>query len=126
MINEVINTADAPQPVGPYCQAVAAGDFIFLSGQIPLDPRTGEVVGATIEVQARRTLNNCIAILHAAGKNVGDLVKVTVFLKDMSHFPIFNNIYAELLGTARPVRSVVAVAALPKDVLVEIEAVACR
>ena len=122
----MINTADAPQPVGPYSQAVAVGGVVFLSGQIPLDPRTGEVVGATIEEQARQALNNCIAVLHAAGKNVQDLVKVTVFLKDMSDFLKFNNVYTELLGTARPARSVVAVAALPKDVLVEIEAVACH
>lgn len=126
MINKIICTENAPLPVGPYSQAVAAGDFIFLSGQIPLDSQTGELVGSSIEEQARQALNNCIAVLHAAGKDVHDFVKVTVYLKDMSHFPIFNNIYNDLLGTARPARSVVAVAALPKDALVEIEAVACR
>jgi 2-iminobutanoate/2-iminopropanoate deaminase len=126
MMNEVITTEHAPRPVGPYSQAVATGNFIFLSGQIPLDPRTGAVVGSTIEKQSEQVLKNCIAVLKAAGKGVDDLVKVTVFLKDMTRFPAFNNIYMKMLGTARPARSVVAVAALPMEVLVEIEGIACR
>lgn len=126
MMNEVISTEHAPRPVGPYSQAVAGGHFIFLSGQIPLDPQTGAIVASTVEEQTEQVLKNCAAVLKAAGAGVENLVKVTVFLRDMTHFAAFNNKYLEMLQTARPARSVIAVAGLPKDVLVEIEGIACR
>ena len=119
-------TADAPQPAGPYRQAVWCGDLLFISGQIPLDPHTGAVVGTTIEEQTRQALANLLAILRSQGLVTGSLVKTTVFLHDIDSFSAFNTAYDSLLDGARPARSVIAVAGLPKNVLVEIEAVACR
>ncbi len=119
-------TPDAPTPVGPYSQAVWHGDLLFISGQIPLDPESGAVAGATIDEQARRALDNLLAILRSQGLNADALVKTTVFLRDLSHFPVFNAAYETALQGARPARSVVAVAGLPKNVLIEIEAIACR
>ncbi len=116
----------APRPVGPYSQAVEASPFIFISGQIPLDPQTGEVVGQTTAEQALRSLKNINAILAAAGLDFSRLVKVTVFLRHMADFAQFNEVYQKELGGAAPARSVVEVSSLPKGVLVEIEAVACR
>jgi 2-iminobutanoate/2-iminopropanoate deaminase len=116
----------APAPIGPYSQAVWCGDQLFLSGQIPIDSQSGAVVGVTITEQARQAIGNCIALLASQGLDTGALVKTTVFLADMTLFAEFNAVYEELLGIARPARSVVGVAALPKNVLVEIEAVACR
>ena len=119
-------THDAPRPIGPYSQAVWCGDLLFVSGQLPLDPQTNTVVGATIEEQAQRAVDNLLAIVTSQGLAVDALVKTTVFLRDISHFPAFNTVYETALGGVRPARSVVAVSALPKNVLVEIEAVACR
>lgn len=118
---------DAPLPIGPYSQAVWCGDLLFVSGQLPLDPKTDIVVGATIEEQAERAVGNLLAIMASQGLGSGSLVKTTVFLRDIAHFPAFNAVYeAALGGSVRPARSVVAAAALPKNVLIEIEAVACR
>lgn len=126
MKGQVIYTERAPQPVGPYSQAVAVGETVFISGQVPLDPQSGEVVGATIGEQARQALGNLVAILGVCEMSVENLVKTTVFLADIDDFPVFNRIYEEMLGESRPARSVVAVAGLPKNVRVEIEGVACR
>ncbi|MBN1575087.1 MAG: regulator [Chitinispirillaceae bacterium] len=119
-------TTDAPMPLGPYSQAVWCADLLFISGQLPLDPNNGSIAGAAIGDQTRRTLRNLLAILASQGLTAQSLVKTTVFLRDMAHFPAFNTVYEDALGTARPARSVVAAAGLPKNVLVEIEAVACR
>jgi 2-iminobutanoate/2-iminopropanoate deaminase len=116
----------APAPVGPYSQAVWCGDLLFISGQIPLDPQSGAIVGSTIEEQAQRALKNLLAIAASQGLDAHAIVKTTVYIRDMASFPVFNRMYEEAFGTARPARSVVAVSGLPKDVLVEIEAVGCR
>jgi len=119
-------TEKAPKPIGPYSQAVDTGSLLFVSGCIPLDPVSGEVVGADIEAQAGKALENLKAVLAAAGLSFDSLVKTTVFLQSMGDFSRFNGVYQGALGAAAPARSVVEVAALPKGVLVEIEAVACR
>jgi 2-iminobutanoate/2-iminopropanoate deaminase len=120
-----VTTPRAPAPIGPYSQAVRCGDLLFISGQIPLDPASGAVDGSTIEEQARRAVGNVLAIAASQGLGADAIVKTTVFLRDMESFPAFNRVYEEAFGNARPARSVVAVCGLPKDVLVEIEAVAC-
>ena len=121
-----INTPNAPQPIGPYSQAIAAGSFIFISGQIPLDPAHGTVVGAAIAEQARQALKNLKAVLECQSLGTSALVKTTVFIRSMADFAAFNEVYEQELGSARPARSVVEVSGLPKNVLVEIEAIACR
>lgn len=126
MKGRIITTEKAPMPIGPYSQAIAAGNMVFISGQIPLDPTSGTVTGTSIEEQTTRALANLLAVLAAEGLSAEHLVKTTVFLADIADFPAFNTVYASMLGGCRPARSVVAVAGLPKMVLVEIEAVACR
>jgi len=121
-----IFTDKAPKPIGPYSQAVDAGSLLFVSGCIPLDAVTGEVAGADIEAQAAKALDNLREVLAAAGLTFDSLAKTTVFLRNMGDFARFNQVYQSALGAATPARSVVEVAALPKGVLVEIEAVACR
>ena len=121
-----LQTSAAPQPIGPYSQAIDTGSLVFVSGQIPLDPVSGNVTGATIEEQAERALMNLKAVLAAAGLTPGSLVKTTVFLRSMGDFAAFNTVYERLLDGAKPARSVVEVSALPRGVRVEIEAVACR
>ena len=121
---EAIFTADAPAPVGPYSQAIRAGGFIFVAGQIALDPRTGQLVEGPVEVQARRVLENLKAVLAAAGAQLSDVVKTTVFLRSMDDFARVNEVYAEYFPQPAPARSAVAVAQLPRGALVEIEAVA--
>lgn len=116
-------TDKAPAAIGPYSQAIAAGGLLFTSGQIPLDPATGEVAGATIEEQARQSVANVGAILAAAGTGFDKVVKTTCFLADMADFAAFNEVYAQAF-TSKPARSCVAVKTLPKNVLCEIEAVA--
>ncbi len=110
--------------VGPYSPAVQAGDFLFVSGQIPLDPQTGELVTGPIEVQTRRCMENLKAVLAAAGATLKDLVKVTIFLVDMEDFAAVNRTYGEYFDLEPPARSTVQVAALPKGARIEIEAVA--
>ncbi len=122
----VISTTTAPAAIGPYSQAIVAGDLIFCSGQIPLDPESGQLVGDDIEAQTRRVLNNLRAVLQAAGSSFAQVVKTTIFLHDMSDFQIVNAIYAEYFGEEPPARSTVQVARLPRDVRVEIEAIALR
>jgi 2-iminobutanoate/2-iminopropanoate deaminase len=126
MPNIPIQTANAPQPIGPYSQAIDTGSLVFISGQIPIDPKTGTMTGTTIEEQADRALLNLKAVLEAAGLPAESLVKTTVFLRSMAYFSAFNAIYERHLNAAKPARSVVEVSALPKGALCEIEAVACR
>lgn len=121
---ETVNTDKAPRPVGPYSQAVRAGGFIFVSGQIPLDPVTGEVAANDIAAQTRRALENLKAILEEAGSGLDKVVKTTLYLKDLHDFARCNEIYAEYFGENKPARSTIEAAALPKGVLLEIDAVA--
>ena len=121
---KIVATPDAPAAIGPYAQATIAGGFLFTAGQIPLDPKTGDVVAGDVQDQARQVLANLAAVLKAAGCAWGDVVKATVFLTDMADFPRVNEVYAAALGDARPARSTVQVAALPRGVNVEIELVA--
>lgn len=123
-MKEVIHTDKAPDAIGPYSQAVKVGDLMFTSGQVPIDPETGTVVEGGIQEQARQSLNNIKAILNAAGTNMGAVVKTTVFLQNMEDFAAMNEVYAQFFQEPYPARSAVQVARLPKDVLVEIEAIA--
>jgi len=122
--NRTIETADAPKAIGPYSQGVVSAGLLFTAGQIALDPVNGTIVEGDITVQTRRVLSNLEAILTAAGARWTDVVKTTVFLQDMGDFAKMNDVYAQMLGSARPARSTVQVSALPRGVLVEIEAVA--
>ncbi|ATL94109.1 RidA family protein [Aeromonas sobria] len=124
MAKEVIATDKAPAAIGPYVQATKVGEMIFTSGQIPLDPATMEIVAGGIEEQAERVMKNLVAVLHAAGADASNVVKTTCFLSDMNNFVAFNQVYARYFGDAAPARSCVEVARLPKDVLVEVEAIA--
>ena len=119
-----VSTPDAPQAIGPYSQAIRAGHFLFLSGQIPLDPHSGEVVTGDVRAQTRRVLDNISGVLDAAGVSMDAVVKTTVFLKDMALFTPMNEVYGRHFGDHRPARSTVAVAGLPRNVDVEIEAIA--
>lgn len=126
MPHTVILTPNAPQPIGPYSQAIDTGTFVFVSGQVPIDPATGKLSGDTIDTQARQALRNLKAVLAAAGLGPRTIVKTLVFLRSMADFTAFNAIYEEELDGAKPARSTVEVSALPRGSLVEIEAVACR
>jgi 2-iminobutanoate/2-iminopropanoate deaminase len=121
-----IRTAAAPAAIGPYSQAVAEGNLLFTSGQIPIDPATGELRNSDIASAARQALENLRAVLLAGGADLSTVIKTTVFLKDMRDFQAFNAVYGEFFTEPFPARSCVQVAALPKDALVEIEAVAVR
>lgn len=121
---EILHTDAAPAAIGPYSQATIAGGFLFTAGQIPLDPVSMEIVEGDIEPQTRQVLKNMAAVLAHAGLDWTDVVKTTVFLQDMADFPRFNELYAAALGPARPARSTVQVAALPRGVSVEVELVA--
>ncbi|MBX7187584.1 MAG: RidA family protein [Vicinamibacteria bacterium] len=126
MPKKIILTDKAPAPIGPYSQAVSVGDLVFLSGQIPLDPMTGELVDADIEAATSRVLENIKAVLESAGLAFRHVVKTTVFMKDLSLFPRMNAVYATAFSENPPARSTVQAAALPKGVSVEIEVVASR
>lgn len=119
-----LHTDSAPAAIGPYSQATAAGGFLFTAGQIPLDPATMKVIDGDVVAQAERVLANLDAVLAQAGCSWKDVVKTTVFLHDMADFPRVNEVYAKALGDARPARSTVQVSALPRGVLVEIDAIA--
>jgi 2-iminobutanoate/2-iminopropanoate deaminase len=119
-----VQTDRAPAAIGPYSQAVAANGFLFTAGQIPLDPATGQIITGDVSAQTERVLHNLAAVLEAAGASWASVVKTTVFLHDMNDFPAVNQVYARVLGSARPARSTVQVAALPRGVLVEIDAIA--
>lgn len=121
---KAIHTDKAPKAIGPYVQANVVGNLLFTSGQIPLSPETGEVVGQTIEEQTEQVLKNLEAILTEAGTDFNHVVKTTCFLKNMSDFVAFNQVYQKAFQTNFPARSAVEVARLPKDVLIEIEVIA--
>lgn len=124
-MRKIVSTTNAPGAIGPYSQAIiASGSFVFTAGQIPIDPKTGAIAGDDIVSQSRQALLNLVAVLEAAGAGTDTTVKTTVFLADMNHFAAFNAIYGEFFAASLPSRSAVQVARLPKDVLVEIEAVA--
>ncbi len=124
MFKKVIAAAGAPKAIGPYSQAVKAGRFLFLSGQLPLDPETGNISGDGIKTQTRQAIENIKSILAAADASLSDVVKTTVFLKDIGHFPGMNQVYQQYFATGAPARSCVEVSRLPKDALVEIESIA--
>ena len=126
MSKEIVFTEKAPRPIGPYSQAVVAGGFIFGSGQIPIDPATGEIVEGDIEVQTRRVLENIKAVLEAAGSSLDKVVFVTVFLSDLSDYPKFNEVYAEYFGESPPARTTVEVSRLPKGVKLEVNFIAFK
>jgi len=122
----IVSTETAPGAIGPYSQAIIAGDLVFCSGQIPLDPNNGQLVNGTIEEQTRRVLDNLSAVLAAAGTSLDRVVKTTIFLADMNDFAAVNATYAEYFPQEPPARSTVQAARLPRDVRVEIEAIALR
>ena len=124
MTREIIHTDKAPKAIGPYSQAIVAGNFVYTAGQIPLDPVTGQIVQGDVTVQTERVMRNLAAVLEAAGTSWAHVVKTTVFLQDMADFPRVNEVYGRMIGDARPARSTVQVSALPRGVLVEIDAVA--
>lgn len=129
MKNEAILTKDAPAPIGPYSQAIRAGNLLFCSGQIPLDPVTGQLVGSgpkgvDVKAQTKRVMENIDAVLKAGGARFDQIAKTTIFLKSMGDFPIVNEIYGAYFKETPPARSTVEVARLPKDVSVEIEVLA--
>lgn len=126
MKKEVLTT-QAPAPIGPYSQAIEIGNLVFCSGQIPLDPSTGQITGeGNVEAQTAQVMKNISAVLKQAGVGFQNVVKTTIFLKNMGDFPKVNAIYAESFTAPFPARSTVEVARLPKDVLVEIEVIASR
>jgi 2-iminobutanoate/2-iminopropanoate deaminase len=124
MIRESVQTDNAPKAIGPYQQAIKANGFLYTAGQIPIDPQTGNFVEGGIAAQTRQVLENLKAVLEAGGSSLGHVVKATVFLKNMADFAAMNEVYAQYLGSAKPARSTVTVAALPRDALIEIDLVA--
>jgi 2-iminobutanoate/2-iminopropanoate deaminase len=123
---EVVLTPDAPSPIGPYNQGIrVSGTFVFTAGQIPIDPHSGQVIQGDIKAQTRLVLKNLQAILEKGGASMSSVVKTTVFLKDMTEFAGMNEVYSEFFKVNPPARSTVEVARLPRDVRVEIEAIAC-
>jgi 2-iminobutanoate/2-iminopropanoate deaminase len=123
MKRDIVHTDKAPKAIGPYSQAIRTETMIYTAGQTGLDPATGELIGSTVEEQTRQVLINLQNVIEAAGSTIGNVVKTTVFLKDMNDFSKMNAIYAEFFGQNPPARSTIAVAGLPKGGLVEIEAV---
>lgn len=121
---EIISTEKAPAALGPYSQAIKANDFVWCSGQIPIDPTTGTIHAEGIEAQARQAIGNLKNVLEAAGSGLDRVVKTTVFIRHMDDFAALNAVYAELFGASKPARSCVEVSCLPKGALLEIEAVA--
>jgi 2-iminobutanoate/2-iminopropanoate deaminase len=121
-MREIVETKEAPNPIGPYSQAVRANGFVFVSGQIPVLPKEGSVVGGGIEAQTHQVMKNLAAILKASGSGLDQVVKTTVYLSDLDDFSEFNRIYGEYFGDVKPARATVQAARLPREVLVEIEA----
>jgi 2-iminobutanoate/2-iminopropanoate deaminase len=123
-MKDIVYTDRGPKPLGPYSQATKANGFLFMAGQISLDPKTGEMTGTDIRQQTQRVLENVKGILEAAGSNLHHVVKTTIFLKDMNDFSAMNEVYAQYFSSAPPARTSVQAARLPKDALVEIEVIA--
>jgi len=119
-----VSTDKAPAAIGPYSQATVANGFLFTAGQIALDPASGQLIAGGVEEQTERVVSNLEAVLTAAGLGWGDVVKTTVYLQDLSHFPTVNELYGKRLGAARPARSTVQVSGLPRGALIEIDAIA--
>ncbi len=124
MARQAISTTEAPAAIGPYSQAIRAGEFIFVSGQVPVDPATGELIQGSIDDETVRVLENMKAVLHAAGLTLSDVVKTTIFLTDLSNFTKVNAVYASYFGEEPPARSTIQVGALPRGAHIEIEAIA--
>lgn len=122
----IIQTEDAPKAIGPYSQAIAQGDWVFVAGQIPLDPATMEMIKGDVAAQTERVLDNLSAVLQAAGSRLEHVVKTTVFLADMNDFTAMNDVYAERFGRHKPARSTIQAGALPKGARVEIDAIALK
>jgi len=120
---KIIQTSSAPAAIGPYSQAIISGNFVFVSGQTPLSPENGQIVGASVSEQAEQVFKNIKALLEASGSSIEKVVKTTCFLTDMNDFAVFNEVYAKYF-IGRPARSTFAVKGLPKNALVEIEAIA--
>jgi 2-iminobutanoate/2-iminopropanoate deaminase len=126
MSRKIVKTSRAPEPIGPYSQAVIGGDYVFLSGQIAIDPQNGQIVEGGIEEQTQQVLRNLRAVLEEAGVNMESVVKTTIFLQSMDDFPDVNKIYGDYFGKSVPARSTVEVSRLPKNVLIEIECIALK
>lgn len=125
-MKQIINTLKAPAPIGPYSQAVRAGNLLYVSGQIAIDPATNELIAGGIEAETRRAMTNIEAVLEEAGYTFNDVVKTTIFITDMQLFPMVNTIYGEYFNETFPARETVAVAGLPKNVNVEISVTAYK
>lgn len=125
-MKKVIQTSNAPAPIGPYNQAIESGNFLFVSGQISINPQTNELVSGSVKDEAKQVMENISAILTKAGYTFGDLVKATIFLTDMASFPDVNEVYGSYFKTDFPARETVAVAGLPKNVKVEISVIASK
>jgi reactive intermediate/imine deaminase len=123
MTKEIISTENAPQAIGPYSQAVKAGNLIFISGQVPLNPKTGDLVTESIEDQARQVLDNVKSICEAAGQSLDDILKISIFLTDLNNFAVVNDVMKEYFSEPYPARATVEVSGLPLGVNVEIEAI---
>ena len=123
MSKEIISTENAPQAIGPYSQAVKAGNLMFISGQIPLDPKTGDLVSESIEDQAKQVLDNVKSICEASGNSLDDIVKISIFLTDLNNFSVVNDVMKEYFSEPYPARATVEVSGLPLGVNVEIEAI---
>lgn len=126
MEKRVVYTEKAPKPIGPYSQAIIAGDFIFASGQIPIDPKTNQLVQGDIKEQTRRVLENLKAILEEAGVTLDDVVKVTIYIKDLGEFAGMNDVYSQYFKNSPPARTTVEVSRLPRDVKIEIDLIAVK
>ncbi|MBL8473222.1 MAG: RidA family protein [Rhodocyclaceae bacterium] len=124
--NSAVSTKDAPAAIGPYSQAITTGNLLFLSGQIPLDPSTGQVSGSSVEEQTKQVMDNLSAVLAANGLTMANVVSTTVYLRDISDFARMNKVYGAYFGANPPARATVQVARLPKDVALEISAIASR
>lgn len=124
MLKETVSTSDAPAAIGPYSQAVKCGGYVFASGQIPIDPATGQLVNGGIKDQTSQVLRNLDAVLKAAGSSLEKVVKTTIFIKDMNQFSVVNDVYSLFFADNPPARSTVEVSRLPKDAEIEIEVIA--
>lgn len=123
---KIINTKNAPAAIGPYSQAILVNNILFTSGQIPINPETNEIVSSNIEEQTKQVLKNIKAILEEAGYNLNDVAKTTIYLKDLQHFGTVNKLYEEFFNGHKPARTTIEVSRLPKDVLIEIDAIALK